>query len=80
MEQRSAVEDATAVGKLSRRDGGPTRTADTSRPLIVTTLEQSAAMRLLARGKRERVVLGAVGLAVALGLLAGAIAAFVVGI
>ena len=80
IEQLSAVEHATAVGRVALRNGVPALTADTSRPLIVTTLEQSAAMRLLARDKRRRVVLGAVGLAVALGLLAGAVAAFVVGI
>ncbi len=80
IEQLSAVEHATAVGRVVLRDGVPTLTADANRPLIVTTLDQSAAMRLLARGKRQRVVAGAVGLATALGLLAGAIAAFVVGI
>jgi len=80
IEQLSAVEHATAVGRVVLRDGLPTLTADANRPLIVTTLDQSAAMRLLARGKRRRVVVGAVGFAIALGLLAGAIAAFVVGI
>ena len=80
IEQLSAVEHATAVGRVSVRNGVATLTADANHPLIVTTLEQSAAMRLLARGKRQRVVLGAVGLAIALGLLAGGIAAFVVGI
>jgi hypothetical protein len=48
--------------------------------LIVTTLEQSAAMRVLAGGRRGRVVIGAVGLALAVGLFVGAVAAFVVGI
>ena len=80
IEQLSAVEHATAVGRVTLREGVPTLTAGTNRPLIVTTLDQAAAMRLLARGKRQRVVAGAVGFAVALGLLAGAIAAFVVGI
>jgi hypothetical protein len=80
IDQLSAVEHATAVGRIALRQGVPSLTADTGKPLIVTTLDQSAAMRLLARGKRQRVVSGAVGLAVALGLLAGAIAAYVVGI
>jgi hypothetical protein len=78
--QLSAVEHATVVGRAELRNGVATLTADAKRPLIVTTLEQAAAMRLLARGKRQRVVIGAVGLAVALGLLAGAVAAFVFGI
>ena len=80
IEQLSAVEHATAVGRVELRDGGASLTADTNRPLIVTTLDQSAAMRVLARGKRQRVVMGSVGLAVSLGLLVGAVAAFVVGI
>jgi hypothetical protein len=80
IEQLSAVEHATAVGRVALKDGVPTLTTDTNRPLIVTTLDQAAAMRVLARGKRQRVVAAAVGLAVALALLAGAIAAYVVGI
>jgi hypothetical protein len=78
IEQLSAVEHATAVGRVSMRDGIPTLTGDPGRPLIVTSLEQGAAMRLLARGKRQRVVIGAVGVALALGLLAGSVAAFLI--
>jgi hypothetical protein len=78
IEQLSAVEHATAVGRVVLRDGVATLTGDASRPLIVTSLDQAAAMRLLARGKRQRVIVGAVGLALSLGLLAGALAAVVV--
>jgi hypothetical protein len=80
IEQLSAVEHATAVGRAVLRDGVPLLTGDARRPLIVTTLEQSAAMRVLAGSGRRRVVIGAFGLAVAAGLLVGAVAAFVVGI
>ena len=80
IEQLSAVEHATAVGRVTLREGVPTLTGDAGKPLIVSSLDQGAAMRLLARGKREVVVVGAVGLALALGLLAGAVAAFVVGV
>jgi hypothetical protein len=80
IEQLSAVEHATAVGRPTLKGGVATLTTDASRPLIVTTLEQGAAMRLLAHGKRHRVVFGTVGLAVALGLAAAAVAAFVIGI
>jgi hypothetical protein len=79
VEQLSAVEHAIVCGVPTQRDAGPQMTAGLGRPLIVTSLDQPAAMRLLARGKRDRVVVGAVILAVGLALLAAAVAALVVG-
>jgi hypothetical protein len=67
IEQVSAVEQATVCGRPARRNGEPVLTAGAGRPLIVTTLEVPAAMRVLARGRRGRVV------ASALLLLAGAV-------
>jgi len=80
IDQVSAVEHATVVGRPTMRDGAPIMTSGTGRPLIITTLEQSTAMRVLAAGRRRRVVAGAVLLTAALGLLAGSIVAFVIGI
>lgn len=54
-------------------------TSGLGRPLIVTSLDQAAAMRVLARGKRGRVMVGAVTLGIGLGLLAGSVAAFLIG-
>jgi len=69
IEQLSAVEHATACGTPVVRNGRPTLTAGAGRPLIVTTLEAPAAMRLLATGNRSRVVASA-ALFVAAGVLA----------
>lgn len=79
IDQVSAVEHAIVVGRPTARDGVAVMTSSQGRPLIVTTLEQSSAMRVLAGGKRRRVVAGAVLLSASLGLLAGAVVAFVVG-
>jgi hypothetical protein len=79
IEQLSAVEYATVCGVPVVGEHGPKMTAGLGRPLIVTTLDQSAAMRLLARGRRGRVAVGAVLLAVGLALMAGALAAFLIG-
>jgi len=79
IEQLSAVEQATIVGQPIRRGGVAIMTAGLGRPLIVTTLEQPAAMRVLAHGRRGRVVLGTAVLALGLGLLAGAAGAFLLG-
>ncbi len=79
IEQLSAVEQATVVGQPTLRDGAALITAGLGRPLIVTTLEQPAAMRVLARGRRGRVVLATAALALGLGLLAGAVIAFLLG-
>jgi hypothetical protein len=69
IEQLSAVEHATVCGMPVLRDGQPTLTAGLGRPLIVTTLEIPAAMRLLAAGHRRRVIAAAALLATGLGLL-----------
>jgi hypothetical protein len=79
IEQLSAVEHATVVGQPVERDAGPHITAGLGRPLIVTVLDQGAAMRVLASDRRGRVVAAALCLVAGLGLLAGAVAALVVG-
>lgn len=79
IEQLSAVEQATVVGRPIRRDGIAMMTAGLGRPLIVTTLEQPAAMRVLAHGHRSRVVAATAILVLGLGLLAGAAVAFLIG-
>ena len=79
IEQVSAVEQATVVGQPIRRDGVAVMTAGLGRPLIVTTLEQPAAMRVLAHGRRGRVVFATAALALGVGSLFGAGVAFVLG-
>jgi len=79
IDQVSAVEHGTVVGRPAMRDGVPVLTGASGRPLIVTTLEQGSAMRVLASGHRQRVLSGAVLLGAGLGLLAGAVVAFVIG-
>ena len=79
IEQVSAVEHATVVGRPVLENGAAKMTSDGGRPLVVTTLDQSAAMRVLARGKRGRVFVGAVGLGIGVGLILGALAAFLTG-
>jgi hypothetical protein len=75
--QLSAVEHATVCGTPVLRNGVPTLTAGTGRPLIVTTLEVPAAMRLLAADHRPRVVAAAALLGAAVPLaLVSALAAF----
>lgn len=78
IEQLSAVEHATVVGRPLIRDAVPLLTDGRGKPLIVTILDQPAAMRVLASGRRSRVVAGAVMLAVGLGSAAGAVVAFLV--
>ncbi len=84
VEQISAVEQATVAGRPVVRDGKAMLTADTNRPLIVTTLDPPEAMRVLGAEHRGRVrtaaallVLGAalIVLALLLGLAAPALAA-----
>ena len=74
IEQLSAVEQATAAGvpRLGQ-DGRPILSAGLGRPLIVTSLEPAAAMRVLAAGRR-----GAIRLAA--GLLVGGLACLAVGL
>ena len=76
IEQVSAVEHATICGTPVLLNGQPTMTAGAGRPLIVTTLEAAAAMRVLASGQRPRVLTAAALLvAAALLLVAAAVAA-----
>lgn len=79
IEQLSAVEQATVVGRPALRDGAPMMTSAAARPLIVTSLDQASAMRVLASGKRRRVTVGAIGLGIGMGLLAGALASLIIG-
>lgn len=78
IEQLSAVEHATVCGTPALRDGQPRMTAGLGRPLIVTILDQPAAMRLLASGRRSRVVTASALLVVAVALAIGAGVALVV--
>jgi hypothetical protein len=77
--QLSAVEHATACGVPTMRDGEPTLTAGLGRPLIVTSLDQNAAMRVLAGDQRGRLVAGTLGVLVGLGLLVGAAVSLLIG-
>lgn len=79
VEQVSAVEHAVAAGVPRRDDDGSiVLGAGLGRPLIVSTVEVPAAMRVLARDSRRR-VLAAAGLLVAgVGLLGAALVAFLV--
>lgn len=79
IDQLSAVEHAMVVGRPTLQGGRAVMTAGNGKPLIVTTLDQPAAMRVLATGRRGRVVAGAVMLSAGLGLLAGALIAFLTG-
>lgn len=79
IEQLSAVEHATVCGRPVLRDGKPTLSSGTGRPLIVTTLDIPSAMRLLAAGHRRRVIGAAAGLVVGLALMGAAVIALVAG-
>jgi hypothetical protein len=79
IEQLSAVEHATVCGVPVLRTGVATMTAGQGRPLIVTTLDQPDAMRLLARGNRGRVQMSAVVLSIGLGLVAIGVVGYVLG-
>lgn len=71
VEQVSAVEHATVLGVPERRpDGSTALTAGLGRPLILSTLEPTEAMQLLAGGRRGRPLAALVLLATGLGLLA----------
>jgi len=80
IEQLSAVEHATACGMPVMRDGQPMLTLASGRPLIVATLEQPAAMRLLAAGNRGRVLLAAAGLVLAFVLVVLGVVAALAGL
>lgn len=78
IEQVSAVEQATVVGVPGRlADGRPIMRAGLGRPLILTTLDVPAAMRLLASGHRRLVLGAALLMASALALAAAALVALV---
>ena len=59
--QLSAVEHATACGVPVLRGDDPVLTAGLGRPLIVTSLDQNAAMRVIAGERRGRLVVGTLG-------------------
>jgi hypothetical protein len=66
----STVEHATVVGvPTASSDGSIRLTAGGGRPLILSTLEQADAMRVLAGGSRWRTIVAAIGLAAGLVLL-----------
>lgn len=79
IEQVSSVEHAIALGVPGRAPAGTLRlTAGAGRPLVLTTLAQDEAMRVLAEGRRVRAITAAALLVGGLALLAaGAVAALV---
>lgn len=79
LDQVSAVEHATVVGMPRTGPDGPMLTAGLGRPLILSTLDSSAAMRLLAGDSRRLVVLASAALMVGLGALALALVAVLAG-
>ncbi len=82
IDQLSAVEHATALGVPSLTADGQVRLVGTRRrPLVLTTLEDAEAMRILANGgqHRARLVVGLIG-AGALLVVAGLVMGFLSGI
>lgn len=76
IDQISAVEHATVAGVAVAGENGVARlTAGLGRPLILTTVEPEAAMRLLAAGGHRRVIAAGACLVVGLGFLAVAVVA-----
>ncbi len=70
VEQVSAVEHATVLGVPARRpDGSTVLGAGLGRPLILSTLEPTEAMQLLAGGRRARPIAAIGLLAAGLGLM-----------
>jgi hypothetical protein len=81
IDQVSAVEHASAAGVPTMAgSGGPVLTSGAGRPLVLTTLEPAAAMRVLGSGQRGRIVLVTALLVAGLGLLAVAGVAWLVGL
>ena len=81
IEQVSAVEHAIAVGVPRRAADGEVRmTEGLGRPLIVTTLEASEAMRILADGRTRRPLLAAICLVAGLVLVSIGFAAAIIGV
>ena len=79
VDQVSAVEQATVVGMPITGAAGPIMTAGLGRPLILSTLDESAAMRLLAGDGRQSVLMAAAALIAGLALLAITVVAVVAG-
>ena len=78
VEQVSAVEQATVTGvPAPASDGGAMLRAGLGRPLILTTLDVPAAMRLLAAGHRRLVLAAGMLIVAALGLAAGGLVALI---
>lgn len=70
VEQVSAVEHATILGVPVRRPDGTTMlTAGMGRPLVLSTVESTEAMQLLAGGRRARPIVALGLLGVGIGLL-----------
>ena len=80
IEQVSAVEHATICGTPVLLNGQPTMTAGAGRPLIVTTLDAPAAMRILASGQRPRVLAAAALLVLATVLLVATVVVAISGL
>ena len=80
IQQLSAIEHATICGTPVLMNGQPTMTAGAGRPLIVTTLEAPAAMRVLASGQRPKVLIASALLVVAVLLVVLAVVAAVSGL
>jgi hypothetical protein len=72
VEQLSSVEHTTVLGvPVVLADGRVAISSGTGRPLVVSTLEQAEAMRVLAEGRRARPLAAAAALAAGLVLLTG---------
>jgi hypothetical protein len=81
VDQVSATDHATAAGVPVRgSDGRPLLSAGLGRPLLLTTLEPGAAMRVLASGQRRTVVAATALLVLSAVLLALAVFVLVLGL
>jgi hypothetical protein len=80
IQQVSSVEHATVLGVPERTDGGVRLRPGDGRPLVLTTLEQPEAMRILADGRQPRIRLAVVLLAGGAGLTILGIIAVALGV
>jgi hypothetical protein len=80
VEQVSAVEHAFVAGVPRRSGDGTVIGPGLGRPLILTTLELGAAMRVLARGHRRRILAATVLLPIGGALVLVALIAFLLGV